>query len=267
VEAGAIKMAAGAAGPSTAQALAAGKYYWQASYSGDLNHQAALSTCGSEVLTVLAPTTTSTLQSGGGISGQSIIVPVGTPVTDAALVGGPLAASSTGTVTYILYKDSKCTIPAAAGSAGAEAKGTAAPSAPVNLPVGTYYWQASYGGDALNAPSASGCAAEVLTVAKKAKLGLSTHKGCVSNRRFTVHPHAPKGVKLVSVQEYINGTLIFTSKVANKRETTVNLRGFPKGTYKVELVATDSKGNVYEDTRTFHTCVTGHHKKHKKHKK
>ena len=36
------------------------------------------------------------------------------------------------------------------------------------------------------------------------------------------------------------------------------------GTFKVEFVAFTASGKTYEDTRTFHTCVSGHHKKSKK---
>jgi hypothetical protein len=41
----------------------------------------------------------------------------------------------------------------------------------------------------------------------------------------------------------------------------VDLRGLPKGTFKVSLITTSSTGGTYEDSRTFHTCVPGHHKK------
>jgi hypothetical protein len=259
--AGTAKLASGTAGPSAAvSSLAPGKYYWQAHYSGSLSAQAATSVCGSEVLTVLAPTTTTTTQSGGGLKGAKITVPVGTPVTDTATIAGSLAASSTGTVSYVLYKDSKCTVAAAPVSAAVESRGVAGPSVAVKPAVGTYYWRASYSGDSFNAPSVSECGSEVLTIAKKANFGLAANsKKCLSKRRFIVHLRAPKGVKLVKVEELINGKLVLSGKLS-KRHTTVSLRGLPKGTYKVELIATSSTGQTYEDTRTFHTCVKGHHK-------
>jgi hypothetical protein len=215
------------------------------------------------VLTVLAPTTTSTTQSGGGLKGTKLTVPVGTPVTDSAAIGGSLAPSSTGTVTYALYKDSKCTVAAAPVSAAAVLKGVAAPSQPVKPAAGTYYWRASYSGDALNAPSVSTCGNEVLTVAKKANFGLaSLSKKCVSKRRFIAHPRAPRGVKLLKVQVFINGKLKATGKI-RKGATTINLRGLPKGKFKVAMIATSSSGQTFEDVRTFHTCVPKkhHHKK------
>ena len=52
-QAGGAPVTNGAAGPSAPQSkLAAGVYYWLASYSGDINNQAAASACGSEKLIV-----------------------------------------------------------------------------------------------------------------------------------------------------------------------------------------------------------------------
>jgi hypothetical protein len=263
----AAKMAGGSAGPSAAQSLAPGKYYWQAKYGGDINNQAVTSECGKEVLTVLAPTTTTTIQSAGKALGASLTVPLGIPVKDQAVIGGPLAKAATGSVSYVLYKDSKCTLPAFPGSAAAVVGGVAGASLAVKPKVGKYYWRATYSGDALNAPSASACGAEVLTVAIKASLGLSSKKGCVSKRKFPIHPKGPKGTTLVTFEEFINGNLVKKGHLSN-RATSVNLIGLPKGTFEVELVTKSSKHKTYADTRTFHTCVPKKHaKKGKKGKK
>jgi hypothetical protein len=267
-QAGTGTVSGGVASPSTAlPGLSPGKYYWRASYSGDINNQAASSVCGSEVLTVLAPTTTTTTQSGGGVTGASITVPVGTPVSDTALVAGSLAPSSTGTATYVLYKDNKCTVPAAAASASAVLKGVAAPSVAVKAAAGTYYWRATYSGDALNAGSVSACGSEVLVVAKKANLGLGSLLGkgkkCASKRRFIAHPRASKGVKLVSVEVQINGKRVSVGKLV-RGATTINLIGLPKGAFKISLIATSSNGQTFEDVRTFHTCVPKKHHRKKK---
>jgi hypothetical protein len=258
----AANLSGGTAGPSGAVSLPPGKYYWQASYAGNLSNQAVSSTCGTEVLTVLAATTTSTAQTGAGLTGPSLTVPVGKAVTDKATVAGTLAATSTGTVSYILYKDSKCTLPATAGSVAAVIGGVAGPSAPLKPKAGVYYWRASYSGDAANAPSVSACGTEVLRVALKAIPSLPSSKKCFSKRHFTVHPRAPRGVKLVSFEEQINGKTV-KSGTLSKRRTSVSLVGLPKGTFEVELITKSSKGNTYEDFRTFHTCVPKKHKKHK----
>lgn len=261
-QAGSARLSGSTTGPSSPETLAPGKYYWQAHYVGNAENQPATSACGTEVLTVLAPTTTATIQTGEGLSGASITVPVGTPVSDKASIAGALAASSSGTVTYALYKDSKCTVPAAPVSAAAESKGIASTSLPVKPAAGVYYWKASYGGDALNAPSISACGSEVLTVAKKINLGLGAlSKKCASKRRFVAHPRAPRGVKLLKVEVLINGKRKAVGSL-KKGATTINLRGLPKGAFKVAMIATSATGQTYEDVRTFHTCVAKkHHKK------
>jgi hypothetical protein len=261
--AGSAAVAGVAAGPSSAiSSLAPGTYYWQASYSGDVNNQAVSSVCGvsGEVLTVLAPTTTTTIQTGGGVMGASIPVLKGSAVTDLAHIAGSEVASATGTVTYTLYKEAKCKV-AVTSSVADVLGGVAGSSAPVDVPVGTYYWVAIYSGGGLNAASASACGSEKLIVSTKANLGLPNGKKCFSKRDFTIHPRFPKGAKIVSYEEFVNGKLVKQGKL-NKNATSVSLIGLPKGAYKVELVTFASSGASYQDTRTFHTCVPKKHKKH-----
>jgi hypothetical protein len=93
-------------------------------------------------------------------------------------------------------------------------------------------------------------------------IGLPSTKMCLSRRKFVVHPRAPKGVKLVSVVIQINGKTVKTGKLSKDR-TSVSLVGLPKGTFRVSLITKSSTGKLYEDIRTFHTCVPGKHKKKK----
>jgi hypothetical protein len=206
-------------------------------------------------------TATSTSQAGGGVSGASLTLPQGTAVTDQAFISGTNAANATGTVTYNIYKNNRCTIAATAGSVESVVKGVGTPSAAVKLAAGTYYWQATYSGDTYNASSTSKCGSEILVVAlvSKTPLGLPSSKVCLSRRKFLVHPRAPKGVKLVSVEVQINGKFVKKGKL-NAHATSVSLVGLPKGTFKVALITTSSKGKIYEEVRTFHTCVPGKHK-------
>jgi hypothetical protein len=148
-----------------------GAYYWQAVYSGDSGNAASDSSCGpnGEVETVPAGsalTSVSATLTGGGLSGPSISVQAGTTVTDTASLSGDAAGSATGTVTYDVYSDSACMNLVNSGTAETiTTPGTLPPSAGVTLTTaGTYYWQASYSGDAVNAPSVSGCGDEVETV-------------------------------------------------------------------------------------------------------
>jgi hypothetical protein len=150
-----------------------GTYYWQAVYSGDAANGASESTCGlnGEVEIVSpgsTPTSVSTSLSGDGQSGMSLSVPAGTTITDTASLSGAAAGSATGTVTYDVYSDAGCTDLVNSGTAETiTTPGTLPPSAMVTLSTpGTYYWEASYSGDADNAPSVSTCgpSGEVETV-------------------------------------------------------------------------------------------------------
>ncbi|HEV3046811.1 MAG TPA: Ig-like domain-containing protein [Solirubrobacteraceae bacterium] len=263
--AGSAAVSGGVGGPSAAEAgLAPGTYYWQATYAGELRNETSTSPCGTEVLTVLAPTTTSTLETGGGITSASLPVLVSTPVTDQAHIAGAQAAEASGSVTYTLYSDSKCAKPVSSSTEVVSA-GVATPSAPVALTkTGTYYWTASYSGGGLNAPSASACGSETLIVSKHVSLGLPSGRECRSHRDFAVHPRFPKGAKIVRFEEFINGKLVKSGHLTD-RATTVDLIGLPKGTYEVELVTFTASGGSYEDKRTYHTCVPK--PKHHKHKK
>ena len=70
-------------------------------------------------------------------------------------------AGATGTVTYAVYADSACTVEVGAPDTENVTAGVPAASAPVSLAgPGTYYWLATYSGDANNDPSTSPCQSE-----------------------------------------------------------------------------------------------------------
>jgi hypothetical protein len=102
---------------------------------------------------------------GGGQSGASLSVSAGTPVMDSATISGTKAASAGGTLTYRVFSDHACTASAGSGGTVSVTAGRVPASSAVTLSTpGTYYWQASYSGDANNAPSKSNCGAETETV-------------------------------------------------------------------------------------------------------
>lgn len=136
-----------------------------------------------------APTTLTTTQTSGTTSGASITIPAGTVgETDQATLSGTNAAVAGGTVTYDLYSSSSCTGTPVFTSTGAVTAGKAAASAPVSagLSLGTYYWEAAYGGDSRNDPSTSACGSEVLTVAAPAPSSEFTVKAIVTNSNGTI---------------------------------------------------------------------------------
>ena len=149
-----------------------GTYYWQASFAGGGVNGPSTSTCGSEVETVTPGNTTTATQLfyGGELSqddtAPSVTVPAGTAVSDYAFVTNA-AASLSGSVTFTVYSDDTCTTPVADAGTVPLSSSFILPtvSDPVTLTTqGTYYWQASYGGDAENLPSTSVCGSEVETV-------------------------------------------------------------------------------------------------------
>ena len=156
----------------------AGTYYWQASYSGDSNNNAATSVCTSEELIVKTnPTIATTL--------SATSVAIGTTVHDSSALSGQTADAG-GTVTYTVYTNSTCT-------AGAQDAGTETVSAGV-VPdsngiqfnnAGTFYWQAVYSGDAKNNGATSSCTSEVLVVNPNTT-GISTAPNLIPNDAATI---------------------------------------------------------------------------------
>jgi fimbrial isopeptide formation D2 family protein/uncharacterized repeat protein (TIGR01451 family) len=143
----------------------AGTYYWQAVYGGDANNEPATSLCTSEVVTIVPNSVViNTELSGQGASGQHITIQVGNSVTDSATLTGE-TANAGGSVTYTVFSNSSCTTVHAAAGTVAVTNGVVPDSNPVtfNAP-GTYYWQASYSGDANNVPAVSECTAETVAV-------------------------------------------------------------------------------------------------------
>jgi hypothetical protein len=259
--AGSGALSNGVAAASTAVTLPPGSYYWLASYGGDVNNRAAASACGSEALTVLAATTTGTTQSAGGVSGPSLTMPVGIPVSDVAHISGALAKAG-GTVKYSLYTGDKCMGAARYTSVAPVVNGVAGPSASVRPAVGRYYWQATYGGDGADAGSLSTCGGEVLVVALRADVGLPSARLCLSRGRFIAHPRAPRGVRLLSAEVFINGVLKRRVRLT-AGPGRIDLTGPPRGSFHIAMVLESSTGKLYEDVRSFHACVAPRHRKSK----
>ncbi|HEY7952031.1 MAG TPA: hypothetical protein VID70_03525, partial [Solirubrobacteraceae bacterium] len=156
-------------------------YYWQATFvSSDTNlsdptgNSNAVTACGAETMAFGTPpvrphTGVSTTLSGGGHSGPSITVLPNTPVTDTASITGTEAGTATGVVTYTMFADAGCTQQLKSFPVGSDirsvAGGSAGASGALSLPLGTYYFRATYSGDETHAPAQSTCGGEVLTVA------------------------------------------------------------------------------------------------------
>lgn len=123
-------------------------------------------TCGPQIeregCHTLAPTTLATTLSGGGHSGaKGLSVPDGTSVTEQATLSGTDVSPADGTIEYDVYSDPQCTHEVTTAGTFPVSAGTIPPSNAETLAPGTYYWQATYSGDAIYAGTHSPCSSVV----------------------------------------------------------------------------------------------------------
>ena len=160
----------GGTASATFSPVQVGAYRWVASFaSADSAKWASASgQCNDEgetsVVTKLQPTITTAANTSASLPGAM--------VGDVATIGN-LTPDATGTVTFTLYADSACTAPAIftdqkpLGQVSASQARVSSDEHEVSV-AGTYYWVASYSGDAKNEPVAGSCGdpGETSTVGK-----------------------------------------------------------------------------------------------------
>jgi Bacterial Ig-like domain (group 3)/Fibronectin type III domain len=139
----------------------AGTYWWYVSYGGDANNSPSSSVCGTGMAsTTVATATSMTVAAPANGTGGSAI---GSGSISSTLNGATSGAS--GTITFKVFGP-QATAPSSCTSGGTQVgtavpvsgNGKYAPSAGFTpSSAGTYWWYASYGGDANNAASNSGC--------------------------------------------------------------------------------------------------------------
>jgi uncharacterized repeat protein (TIGR01451 family) len=134
---------------------AAGTYHWIAAYNGDPNNVGTTSACGApnENPIVNQRPTSLTTDAGGPYR-------IGSGLSDTATLSGG-TSDATGTITFMLFSDASCTV-----QVGTDVTKTVngngvyvSPAITVGA-AGTYYWVASYSGDAKNAASSTVCGDE-----------------------------------------------------------------------------------------------------------
>ncbi len=147
----------------------AGDYNWVASYSGDANNDSATGACGDEGETSTVNPATPSIST----AATNAQLPAGT-IHDVATVSG-LTANATGTVTFQLWNNANCsggTVFSDTKPLGTVTAGVAIVTSANYTPTaaGSYYWIASYSGDANNVTVAGHCgdAGETSTVTKTA---------------------------------------------------------------------------------------------------
>src|SRR5207302_1092326 len=136
-------------------------YFWVATYSGDANNKEAASGCAAEPITVgqAAPELQTTQEPAAGT--------VGATFKDKATISGLFGSKPGGSISWKLYANEKCEGEAVASDGPVTVTKNGdylTPSGTSPSQAGTYFWVATYSGDANTTHSASGCAAEPIKV-------------------------------------------------------------------------------------------------------
>jgi hypothetical protein len=127
--------------------------------------------------------------------------------------------------------------------------GTSQPTIPASGPEANV----TYGCDdsALTAPlpvtASSGVAGE--------RLSLPSAKQCLSGRLFKIHLRDPKYDPFKKVLVTVKGRKIATARHGVYVVATIDLKGFKRGAFTVEIRATTVLGHHLSGTRTYHTCA------------
>jgi hypothetical protein len=139
--------------------LGAGAYSFEVSYSGDANYASSTSSCEPFSVAKASPTITTVASPVTGTVGVAI-----KPAKDSATFAGTTSIAPTGAVAFALYSNSTCTtaVVGVSGSGSISTTGgvsSASYSATTWTPpaASTYYWQASYTGDANNSGFTTAC--------------------------------------------------------------------------------------------------------------
>ncbi|MDH5505028.1 MAG: hypothetical protein OEY98_13515, partial [Acidimicrobiia bacterium] len=160
---------------------AAGTYYWIASYSGDDSNAAASGSCGDEGETSTVDKEDPTIETLATAS-----VTVGGVLSDTATLAGGF--NPTGTITFTLYSDAECKTSVFTDTEAVDGNGnyTTDPTY-LTTAAGTYYWIASYSGDANNDSVTGECQDEGETsVVNPATPSLSTVPKLLPNDTATL---------------------------------------------------------------------------------
>jgi hypothetical protein len=78
---------------------------------------------------------------------------------------------------------------------------------------------------------------------------------CVSRRRITIHVRKLHGVKLIRATVTLGKRTFKVIKGKALLRSTIDLRGLPKGSYKISIKGRTSRGQILTAHRTFRTCT------------
>lgn len=86
-------------------------------------------------------------------------------------------------------------------------------------------------------------------------LSLPSAKRCLSARLFKIHLLEPKYDPFKKVLVAIRGRKIATARRGDYVVATIDLKGFPRGAFTVNIRATTILGHHLSSARTYHTCA------------
>jgi uncharacterized repeat protein (TIGR01451 family) len=163
----------------------AGTYYWGVSYPGD-NHNNSASACGGAneeiVVGKASPSVSTTQQPASGA--------IGATFKDTASLSDAVNPDGTGSITFKLYSAANCGSTVLDTETVGSVSANGSYSTPSGFQIenaGTYYWVASFSGDANNNAFTSGCNDEPVAVVPNAPNIATKLSKSTGNDGVTVH--------------------------------------------------------------------------------
>jgi hypothetical protein len=184
----------------------AGNYWWVVTYGGDNSNAKAQSGCADEPVTVgqAAPEVKTTQEPAAAT--------VGATFKDKATISGLFGEHPGGSISWKLYANPKCEGQALASDGPVTVSGNGDYATPHGAAptAGTYYWVASYSGDANDKEAQSGCADEPVTVGQPpaAVVAPATVVAQTKVVSGVATPHGPLECVAPTARTYIEGRQI-----------------------------------------------------------
>ena len=157
-----------------------GNFFWVASYSGDANNDPATTTCGED-----GETSHVNPAAPGITTSATAEVDLGSPIHDTAHISGLVNPDGTGTITFTAYSDAACTTSVFTDDSDPVTDNGDYDSADFTPgTAGSYYWIASFSGDANNDPATTACGdpGETSVVKTTERTGQITPTGTTCNQ-------------------------------------------------------------------------------------
>jgi hypothetical protein len=189
---------------------AAGNYWWVATYGGDNSNAKAQSGCADEPVVIgqATPTIETSQEPPAGTVGASF--------KDKATLGGLFGAHPTGKVSWKLYDNASCSS-AEGGLVASDGPVDVTGDGPYTTPngaspaaAGTYYWVATYSGDANDKEVSSGCKDEPVTVGNP-PAAVAAHATVLAQAKVVsgvATPHGPLECVAPTARTYVEGRQI-----------------------------------------------------------